>query len=225
MALRTSERIRIAGDEVISAYDGEPDHPSLRDGWFYPGDVGRIRDDGMVFVLGRSDNVLNMGGVKASALDLERQILEVPGVSDVAVVGLRTLGFGNAHSGSGSYRAVGGVEDVRAGIARRLGQHIRVVPLHAPQRHGQGRSGRFGGRADCCRSGRLVYLLHFSEASRSPSNGRVLPCLAIQNRPMSDQANLRLTGGAHYIRRTSLKRWQHIRLHMARSSCRNQKGI
>jgi acyl-coenzyme A synthetase/AMP-(fatty) acid ligase len=81
--------VRVAGDEVITQYDEAADLSALRNGWFYPGDVGSIRPDGMVVIAGRTDDVLNVGGVKISAFDLEQQILAVAGVREVAVLPIR----------------------------------------------------------------------------------------------------------------------------------------
>ena len=37
---------------------------NFRDGWFYPGDVGRVGADGMLSVLGRVSDIINAGGTK-----------------------------------------------------------------------------------------------------------------------------------------------------------------
>jgi acyl-coenzyme A synthetase/AMP-(fatty) acid ligase len=53
--------------------------------WFYPGDVGRVTDDGVLCIAGRRGDVLNRGGVKLSITDFESFLLSCPGVKDAGV--------------------------------------------------------------------------------------------------------------------------------------------
>lgn len=55
------------------------------DGWFSPGDVGRMVD-GRLVVLGRSDDLLNASGVKVAPEAIEQGALEFDGVGDAAAV-------------------------------------------------------------------------------------------------------------------------------------------
>jgi len=45
------------------------------------------RDDGWIY-LGRSDNIINVGGMKVFPADVEDEIARVPGVDSCAVVGI-----------------------------------------------------------------------------------------------------------------------------------------
>jgi acyl-coenzyme A synthetase/AMP-(fatty) acid ligase len=55
--------------------------------WFYPGDVGSLTEDGILCIRGRTDDLINRGGVKMSAAAMEQQLLRCPGVKDAAVCG------------------------------------------------------------------------------------------------------------------------------------------
>ena len=44
---------------------------AFRDGWFYPGDLGRIDNDGVLEVIGRTDEVINVGGEKYLLSDID----------------------------------------------------------------------------------------------------------------------------------------------------------
>ena len=55
------------------------------DGWFYTGDVGHVRD-GLITMTGRIKDIINRGGEKFSAQDIERAIGEHPVVARVAGV-------------------------------------------------------------------------------------------------------------------------------------------
>jgi acyl-CoA synthetase len=58
------------------------------EGWFYTGDVGRVDAEGWVTMTGRLKDVINRGGEKFSAQDIEHAISSHPAVGAVAVTGL-----------------------------------------------------------------------------------------------------------------------------------------
>ena len=69
-------------------YDNEEvSRKGFRDGWFYPGDLASINDERYVFLKGRADDVINCGGGKFYAIEVEDVLMSHPAVSDVAVVG------------------------------------------------------------------------------------------------------------------------------------------
>lgn len=57
-------------------------------GYYETGDTGYIDDDGYVFVLGRSDDVINVAGHRLSTGTLESLIAEHPAVAETAVIGV-----------------------------------------------------------------------------------------------------------------------------------------
>lgn len=57
-------------------------------GYYETGDTGYIDDDGYVFVLGRSDDVINVAGLRLSTGTLESLIAEHPAVAETAVIGV-----------------------------------------------------------------------------------------------------------------------------------------
>jgi len=61
---------------------------SFRDGWFYSGDLGSIAADGYVVLRGRTDDIINYGGVKIAPSDIEPVLQQHPDVLDAAVVGV-----------------------------------------------------------------------------------------------------------------------------------------
>lgn len=68
----------IAPGAITSLYDPE--------GWFEPGDLGRI-ENGMLFLDGRTSDLINVGGNKLSAHALEDFAAKAPGVAQAAVTG------------------------------------------------------------------------------------------------------------------------------------------
>jgi acyl-CoA synthetase (AMP-forming)/AMP-acid ligase II len=64
------------------------------DGWFYPGDVGRIDDSGWFTMTGRTKDIINRGGEKFSSQDIEQALASHPDVAVAAVLGAPDQRFG-----------------------------------------------------------------------------------------------------------------------------------
>lgn len=60
----------------------------LVDGWVLTGDIGRVDENGFVYVLDRKDDMIISGGFNIWPAELENVILDVPGVVEVAVFGV-----------------------------------------------------------------------------------------------------------------------------------------
>lgn len=58
------------------------------DAWWYPGDLGRITEDGILCISGRTDEVINMGGVKIAASLLDERARTYPGIKDAGTCGV-----------------------------------------------------------------------------------------------------------------------------------------
>jgi len=82
-------RVQIRGAGVIGAYacGGRPGAIDA-DGWLETGDLGYLDDDGYLFLVGRSDDVINRGGEKIYPREIEEILLAQPGVRSAAVVGV-----------------------------------------------------------------------------------------------------------------------------------------
>jgi acyl-coenzyme A synthetase/AMP-(fatty) acid ligase len=61
---------------------------NIRDGWFYPGDVGSLAPDGVLRIIGRASDVINRGGHKVSSARIEQILEAVPGISEAAACGI-----------------------------------------------------------------------------------------------------------------------------------------
>lgn len=79
-------RVRIRGDRVAQAYlDGAwAGGSGFRDGWFVPGDIGRLEADGLLLIDGRADEMMNIAGHKLLPGWIEAAALACPGVADAA---------------------------------------------------------------------------------------------------------------------------------------------
>jgi acyl-coenzyme A synthetase/AMP-(fatty) acid ligase len=59
--------------------------------WWYPGDLGWFHEGDILCIGGRTDDVINCGGVKLSAASLDEIVCRQPGVRDGAVCAVRGL--------------------------------------------------------------------------------------------------------------------------------------
>jgi len=121
-------RVLIRGGGVITAYasGGRPGAID-DDGWLDTGDLGYLDEDGYLFLVGRSDDVINRGGEKIYPREIEEILLAQPGVHSAAVVGLTDEVLGErpvAYVVPEGGAVAGEIEDVlRAACAQRLPRH------------------------------------------------------------------------------------------------------
>ena len=62
--------------------------------WALTGDLGRWRADGTIELVGRGGRIVNSGGEKVDALEVEGVVRSHPSVSDAMVVGVPDPRFG-----------------------------------------------------------------------------------------------------------------------------------
>jgi acyl-coenzyme A synthetase/AMP-(fatty) acid ligase len=92
--LPTGEKgeIRVAVDGMPAGYhnDSKQSTSKFRDGWFYPGDHGRISEDGQLFIEGRIDDMINLDGHKISPAHVEEILLRHPDVKEAVAFALKS---------------------------------------------------------------------------------------------------------------------------------------
>jgi acyl-CoA synthetase (AMP-forming)/AMP-acid ligase II len=86
---RGEGEILARGDVVMRGYwrNEEATAEALRGGWLHSGDLGSIDEEGMLYLLDRSKDMIISGGANIYPREIEEVLLEHPAVRQVAVVG------------------------------------------------------------------------------------------------------------------------------------------
>ena len=82
--------ILVKGPNVFRGYKGRPEATAetLQDGWLHSGDLGRIDEDGFIYVTGRKkDLLITSGGKHISPGNIEADLMNLPLVEHAVVVG------------------------------------------------------------------------------------------------------------------------------------------
>ncbi len=92
-------RIRYRGPGVAVGFYGDPEPGStagafFRDGWFYPGDIGEMNEEGFLFLRGRAKDMIIRGGANIYPSDVELVLQAHPAVEEAAVVGWPSTEYG-----------------------------------------------------------------------------------------------------------------------------------
>lgn len=82
--------ILFRGPTLMSSYLRLPAETAaaIRDGWYHSGDLGVRDDDGFVHITGRKREVIRSGGETVGPAEVEAALRTLPGIADVAVIGL-----------------------------------------------------------------------------------------------------------------------------------------
>lgn len=85
------------GDHIMSGYWGDEDATAAKavvDGWLHTGDLGRLDEDGRLYLVDRKGEMIISGGYNIYPREIEDTIAMLPGVAEVAVVGVQDPEWG-----------------------------------------------------------------------------------------------------------------------------------
>ncbi len=83
-----TDEILVRGPVVMRGYRDAAEPSPWRDGWLATGDVGCWGDTGTLEVVDRIKDLVITGGVNVSPVAVERRLVDVPGIADLAIVGV-----------------------------------------------------------------------------------------------------------------------------------------
>ena len=88
--------ILIKGHNIMKEYWRKPEATaeSIKDGWFYSGDIGYVDEEGFIFIVDRKKEMIIRGGFNVYPREIEEVIYQHPKVAEAAVIGLPDEKFG-----------------------------------------------------------------------------------------------------------------------------------
>lgn len=132
-----------SGDHVMDGYWRAAGDAAkvVRDGWLHTGDLGRIDADGYLYLVDRKGDMIISGGYNIYPREIEDVIAAVPGVREVAVVGVddpdwgqRVVALYTVHNGA-AVTAAQILEQCRAELASykkpKEVRQVNAFPLNA----------------------------------------------------------------------------------------------
>jgi fatty-acyl-CoA synthase len=88
----------VRGPNVTAGYWKNPEATAaaFSEGWFRSGDIGYRDEDGYLYIVDRLKDMIITGGENVYPAEVERALMEYPGVLDVAVVGVEDPKWGES---------------------------------------------------------------------------------------------------------------------------------
>jgi long-chain acyl-CoA synthetase len=80
--------VLVKGPNVCQGYYGMPaeSRTALRGGWLHTGDLGKLDEEGFLYITGRKKSMINVGGFKVYPAEVEDVLYQVAGVIEACVV-------------------------------------------------------------------------------------------------------------------------------------------
>jgi acyl-CoA synthetase (AMP-forming)/AMP-acid ligase II len=86
------------GSNIMSGYWNHPEETDrvLRKDLYFTGDIGRMDDEGFIYIVGRSKDMIKIWGNRVSAKEIEDALHEHPAIIEAAVIGIPDEVLGEA---------------------------------------------------------------------------------------------------------------------------------
>ena len=126
--------IWVRSPTLMSEYWNLPEASArtLCDGWLDTGDIGLLDDEGFLYITDRAKDLINRGGEKIAAAEVESCACEMPGVIEAAAFAVPDAVLGEVVFlvVRGEPGAIPGSEAVRSFIAQRLASYKVPAQIH-----------------------------------------------------------------------------------------------
>lgn len=90
--------IAARGSNIMLGYWKDPQSSAavIKNGFYFTGDLGKTDEDGYIYVVGRTKDMIKVGGNRVSAKEVEEALLNSPHISEAAVIGVPDSVLGEA---------------------------------------------------------------------------------------------------------------------------------
>jgi acyl-CoA synthetase (AMP-forming)/AMP-acid ligase II len=90
LSITDEGEIRVRSEMMTDGYLDAPEATAaaLRDGWFHTGDLGVLDEEGYLSIVGRMKEIIRTGGESVAPAEVEAHLSKLPGIAELAVVGL-----------------------------------------------------------------------------------------------------------------------------------------
>ncbi|MEQ3549880.1 AMP-binding protein [Pseudonocardia nematodicida] len=88
--------VLVRGPHVMQGYWRRPEATAdtIVDGWLHTGDLGHMDEEGFLTIVDRSKDLVISGGINVYPAEIEKVLAAVPGVADLAVIGVPDPSWG-----------------------------------------------------------------------------------------------------------------------------------
>jgi acyl-CoA synthetase (AMP-forming)/AMP-acid ligase II len=119
----------VRGPQLMRGYRGRPDATAATldaDGWLHTGDIGRVDEEGRVFITDRLKEVIKYKGFQVPPAELEALLCTHPEIADAAVVGAADEVAGEIPAAFVVTRGELGDDELMAWVSERVAPHKRI---------------------------------------------------------------------------------------------------
>jgi acyl-CoA synthetase (AMP-forming)/AMP-acid ligase II len=80
----------VRGPNIVAGYWNKPEATAdaFVDGWLHTGDLARIDENGLIYIVDRAKDMINRGGENVYCVEVENALAGAPGVFEAVVVGV-----------------------------------------------------------------------------------------------------------------------------------------
>jgi acyl-CoA synthetase (AMP-forming)/AMP-acid ligase II len=130
--------VRVRTEGLVPGYFDDPVATAgafLPDGWFQPGDIAVMTDDGTLMLAGRGDDMMILGTINVFPAEIERAAAGFPGLADCAAFAYRSDALGDipmiaaVETHAGTLDAGALVAHCRARLGLRAPRKAIIVPV------------------------------------------------------------------------------------------------
>lgn len=119
------------GKNIMKGYFNDPEATSevLKNGWLYTGDLGRMDNEGFIYLVGRKKEIIKVGGRRVSPKEIEEVILSVDDVIDCIVEGIYDELLGEAIKATVVLKETANAIVIKQSILRMCNDRLAVFKI------------------------------------------------------------------------------------------------